>query len=109
MAGVFTASHPVIQKQGHIWPYSPQRQALTVLSVDLHAQTVTRVIALLREERQKQGISQETLAKMAEMSRTGIRHVESGQFNPTLYTLLKIATALKVSLPRLIGRAEKQP
>jgi len=99
----------VMEHDGHIWPYATQRQALTVLAVDLHAQTVTRVIAFLREERQKQGISQETLAKMAEMSRTGIRHVESSQFNPTLYTLLKIAEALKVSLPRLIGRAEKQP
>jgi len=75
--------------------------------VDLHSQTVNCVIVLLHEERQKQGISQETLANMAGMSRTGIRHVESGKFNPTLYTLLKIATALDVNLPLLIGRAQK--
>ena len=72
---------------------------------DPHAEIVNRVIALLREERNKQGISQETLAKKAGLSRTGIRHVESGNFKPTLYTLLKIAEALGISLSRLIQRA----
>lgn len=93
---------------GHIWPYAAWRQALTFWCVDPHAQTVKRVISLLREERQRQGLSQETLARLANMSRTGVRHVESAKFYPTLYTLLNMATALKLNLPRLIARAEKQ-
>jgi transcriptional regulator with XRE-family HTH domain len=76
--------------------------------VDLHAQTEERVISLLREERQKQGMSQKTLALAAGMSRTGIRHVESAKFHPTLYTLLKIATALEIELPRLLRIAQRQ-
>ena len=43
---------------------------------------------------------------MAGMSRTGVRHVESGKFQPTLITLLKIAEALNANLPRLIAGAK---
>jgi hypothetical protein len=38
---------------------------------------------------------------------TGIRHVESGRFKPTLYTLLKIADAQNLNLPRLLTQAQK--
>lgn len=77
------------------------------MGVDLHAETVNRVIAALREERMRHGISQETLAKMAGISRTGLRHVESGNYRPTLYTLLKIAEAVNVDLAKTIARAVK--
>ena len=77
------------------------------MGVDLHAETVSRVISRLREEREKRGLSQETLARMAGLSRTGIRHVESGHFKPTLYTLLKIADAQNLNLPRLLAQAQK--
>jgi len=76
---------------------------------DPHATTVIRVIALLHEKRVAQGISQEKLAKLAGLSRTGIRHIESGQFKPTLYSLLKIAQALGLDLPYLIRQAQKSP
>ena len=77
------------------------------MGVDLHAETVGRVISRLREEREKRGLSQETLARLAGLSRTGIRHVESGNFKPTLYTLLKIADAQNLNLPRLLAQAQK--
>ena len=47
------------------------------------------------------------MASLAGLSRTGIRHVESGQFKPTLYTLLKIADAQNLNLPRLLAQAQK--
>ncbi len=77
------------------------------MGVDLHAETVSRVISALRAEREKRGLSQETLARLAGLSRTGIRHVESGNFKPTLYTLLKIADAQNLNLPRLLAQAQK--
>jgi len=76
------------------------------VGVDLHAETVSRVILILREERLKRGWSQEKLAQSAGLSRTGVRHVESANFNPTLYTLLKIAEAQSLNLPELIVRAQ---
>jgi len=44
---------------------------------------------------------------MAGMSRTGIRHIENGDVQPTLYSLLKIADALGVELASLIRKARR--
>ncbi|MFC5050123.1 helix-turn-helix transcriptional regulator [Rubritalea spongiae] len=52
----------------------------------------------LKAERERQGISQQRLSEMAGVSRTGLRHVESLDTNPTLYSLLKIARALSINL-----------
>ncbi|XHR28473.1 MAG: helix-turn-helix transcriptional regulator [Chthoniobacteraceae bacterium] len=79
------------------------------MASDPHATTVICVITLLRENRVALGLSQEKLAKLAGLSRTGIRHIESGQFKPTLYSLLKIAEALGLDLSRLIRQAQKLP
>jgi transcriptional regulator with XRE-family HTH domain len=73
---------------------------------DLHASTVIQVIAFLKKERCAQGLSQEILARKAGLSRTGIRHIESAQFKPTLYSLLKIAEALRLNLPRVIRKIQ---
>jgi len=75
------------------------------VSFDAHAETVNRVIVAFRDERRKRSISQETLARMAGMSRTGVRHVEGGEIRPTLYTLLKIAEALGLDLPEVLAKA----
>ena len=40
---------------------------------------------------------------MTGLSRSGIRHLEDGETNPTLYSLLKISKALNVKIGRLIG------
>jgi transcriptional regulator with XRE-family HTH domain len=64
---------------------------------------VDSVIARLVEARVNKQISQNRLAELTGLSRSGIRHLEAGETNPTLYTLLKIATALNVKLGRLIG------
>ena len=78
------------------------------MSFDVHAETVNQVIATFRDERLKRAISQETLARMAGMSRSGVRHVEGGEIRPTLYTLLKIAEALNLNLSEVLakGRAD---
>ena len=48
----------------------------------------------LKKTRKDQGLTQATLAKKANMPRTTITKVESGSYNPTLNTLMNMATAM---------------
>ena len=46
---------------------------------------------------------------MAGISRSGLRHIESIQISPTLYSLLKLSAALEVDLSELLARIENNP
>jgi transcriptional regulator with XRE-family HTH domain len=63
------------------------------------------VVRLLRQERQNQNLSVYRLAKDSGLSQQMIHYVEQGVRNPTLDTLLHIASALNVDLSKLINRA----
>lgn len=65
-----------------------------------------RVIALLRAERQRQGLSMERLAEMAGISTSMVSLIERNLRNPTLDTLFRITDALKANLGLIISRAE---
>ena len=57
----------------------------------------------IKKYRQKLGISQDRLSKMADVTYNTIIKIESGgSQNPTIDTLLKIAKALGVSVDDLI-------
>jgi len=58
----------------------------------------------VREERAKQGISQEALAARAGVHRTYIGMIERAEKNITLSNIEKIAKALKVSITELTKR-----
>lgn len=59
----------------------------------------------LKQFRKKQGLSQEQLAKNADITYTTLIKLESGKnTNPTLKNLVKIADELGVSLDELVGR-----
>jgi len=62
---------------------------------------------MLRDERIAQEISQQRLAEMAGISRTGLRHIEALDASPTLYNVLRIARALQVDLSEALGPAER--
>lgn len=64
--------------------------------------TINSICQKLHAERIKQGISQQRASEASGLSRTGIRHIESLQTNPTLYSLLKLAKALNVDLAQLL-------
>lgn len=66
-----------------------------------------RVIALLKAERQRQGLSMERLAEMAGISTSMVSLIERDLRNPTLDTLFRMSDALKVDLAILISKAEK--
>jgi transcriptional regulator with XRE-family HTH domain len=58
---------------------------------------------IIRKLREKQELSQEKLARLADVSNNTIVNIEAGkQKNPTIDTLTKIAKALKVTVNDLI-------
>ena len=52
-------------------------------------------------ERKRQGITQERLATLSDIDRTHMGLIEQGRRRPTLSTLHKVATTLKISLEQL--------
>jgi transcriptional regulator with XRE-family HTH domain len=62
----------------------------------------------VREEREKQSMSQEKLGELAGVYRTYMSRVELGQVRLGLDAAQKLAVALGVPLSRLIERAEER-
>lgn len=59
----------------------------------------------IKKYRKKKGLSQDKLAKLADVTHTTLVKLESGaNDNPTIKTLKKIAGALEISLDELVGR-----
>lgn len=79
---------------------------LADMKTDRERNISLRVCSLLADERESQEISQQRLSEMANISRSGLRHIESQETLPTLYSLLKIANALGVDLPDLLKQAD---
>ena len=64
----------------------------------------------VRHLREAQGWSQEHLATRAKLNRSYLGEVERGTVMPSLGTAEKLASALEVSLARLIDKCEaRQP
>ena len=63
------------------------------------------VARILRQERQKRGLTLAAVAAKAGLSYQMVSFVEKETRNPTLETLLRIAGALEVDLAKIIGRA----
>lgn len=55
-----------------------------------------KIIAALKEERLKAGLSHEKLAELAKISRRAIGMIEAGERKPTLFTCLRICNALNI-------------
>lgn len=68
--------------------------------VESNKNKLAKVVKRLRE---KQGLSQEKLARLADVSNNTIINIEAGkQDNPTIETLKKVAKALNVPVEDLI-------
>ena len=59
----------------------------------------------IRQERKRQGISQEQLALLAEIDRGYMGNVERGEENISLASILKVTEVLKVKPSVLLDRA----
>lgn len=66
-----------------------------------------QVLRLIREERIRQGLSMNGLAKKAGLSQSMVSLLDRGLRNPTLEVLLRITNALDIDLSKLIRRASK--
>lgn len=62
--------------------------------------------AVIRAERQAQGLSQEAMADKANIDRSYMGGIERGEHNIAIMNLLKIADALGVKASSLLGKAE---
>ncbi|PIW73255.1 XRE family transcriptional regulator [Candidatus Roizmanbacteria bacterium CG_4_8_14_3_um_filter_34_9] len=61
------------------------------------------IAKIVKQLREKTGLSQEKLARLADVSNNTIINIEAGkQNNPTIETLKKIAKALNISIEELI-------
>jgi transcriptional regulator with XRE-family HTH domain len=61
----------------------------------------------LREFRRKRSISQEELGFESGYHRTYISMLERGKMNPSLRTVLSLATALNISAAEIVTRVER--
>lgn len=63
----------------------------------------------IRKLRLKKGLSQEKLARLADISNATLVKIESGVAKePTITTVVKIADALEVSIDELVGRVKRK-
>ena len=63
----------------------------------------------IRELRNRKGLSQEKLARLANVSYNTIVKIESGESkNPTFLTMAGIAKALDVSLDQIVDKGENK-
>ena len=56
----------------------------------------------IRKLREERSISQQALAEMCNIEKSNMARIEAGRTNPTLLTMYKISSALKVSLAELV-------
>lgn len=56
----------------------------------------------IKRIREGKDISQADLARMCEFERSNMARIETGNTNPTVLTLLKIANSLEVSIEELV-------
>lgn len=69
-------------------------------------ETMARVVAVLRRERERQGVSRTQLAQRAGMSSDHLGRIERCEADPRMSALLALATALGTSLGDLFAEAE---
>ena len=66
----------------------------------------SRVAHILRQEREKRGLSMNLVAERAGLSQQMVSYVEREMRNPTLETLLRIAAAMEIDLAHVLRQAQ---
>ena len=64
-----------------------------------------KIVAVLREKRLAQGITQYKMAKDTGMSKSSILYIENCTQRPTLYTILLLADYLNVDFSQIVKEA----
>jgi transcriptional regulator with XRE-family HTH domain len=63
----------------------------------------TRLAANLKDQREAKGLTQQELSDRSGVPRPTLAHLESGQGNPTLSVLIKVAAALGTGIEALVA------
>jgi transcriptional regulator with XRE-family HTH domain len=63
----------------------------------------TRLAANLKDQREARGLTQQELSDRSGVPRPTLAHLESGQGNPTLSVLIKVAAALGTGIESLVA------
>jgi transcriptional regulator with XRE-family HTH domain len=67
-----------------------------------------RIIQLLKEERERRGFSKYVIAQESGLSQQAIGYMEKGHRLPSLETVVRVAKAMNVDLPKIIRQAQKE-
>jgi transcriptional regulator with XRE-family HTH domain len=78
-----------------------------VSKTNLRDIVTANVVRLLREEREKRGLSMNVVAQRSGLSHSIVSLIERDLRNPTLDTLLRITEAIGIDLGAIITRAGK--
>ena len=57
----------------------------------------------IRQLREERNISQQNLAELCNFEKSNMARIETGRTNPTLHTLYKISSALRITLAELVN------
>jgi len=68
---------------------------------------LNKVVQTFATERKSQGISHETLANRAGITRAAISHIEAGNRKPSMLMCIKISKALSLELSQILKKAER--
>jgi len=72
-----------------------------------YAELSERIVRLLREERERQGLSKYVVEQRSGISQQMVGYVERGLRKPSLETALRMADGLGVDLAHIITQARK--
>jgi transcriptional regulator with XRE-family HTH domain len=86
----------------------PFGQGCCVPSGDPHQALCARIIDLLREERERLGVSKYAVEQKAGVSQQMVGYVERGLRKPSLEVALRMAAALELDLADIIKAAAKR-
>jgi transcriptional regulator with XRE-family HTH domain len=67
-----------------------------------------RIILLLKEERERRGLSKYAVAQDSGLSQPSIGYIEKGRRIPSLETVLRLARAINVDFAEIIKQAQKE-
>jgi len=89
-------------------PVKPVCRYFLVVTDKSQQAICSRVARILRQEREKRGLSMNSVAEKAGLSQQMVSYVEREMRNPTLETLLRIAAAMEVNLADVLAQALKE-
>ena len=77
------------------------------MSIEKDCQAIcARIIRLLREERQNQGLTKYVVAQRSGLSQQAVGYMERGEKRPSLETILRYAAAIEVDFADIVRRAQ---